>query len=285
MKNMGAMKLKERDLKKIFQKSKNVSNNFRDIESMLLQFPQSILILRFAAREGRKKFGKRCKISYSEMTLIEKGNEKLGTKRVRRIVEHTKNLHPDFSWNSIKKVYMQFLDYSKNGAKQILLENKFIRPQDLIPLEQKRNNLVKILKLRNMDKNEKNIFRILNSNMIPFERQVPIENSLQSPKMIVVDFAIPSSVKPRVVIEVTSSKIKFRKGGGDQLTTSGFRKIILGYRLKRFIPQAKLILFSSGETDEHSKGLLLEGFDFVINSNKLSDLPFMIRGILNANQN
>jgi len=280
---MGIMKLRERELRKIFEKSKKDSNNFRNIKKMLLEFPQSLVILRFAMQEGRKKFGEKCQISYSEMELIEKGKKRLGEKRAQRILEHIKDSNLNFNWNFIKKVYMQFLDYSKNGAKQILLENKFIRPQDLIPLEQKRNNLIKLLKLRPMDKNEQNIYRILKSNMIPFEKQVPIANSLQSSKMIVVDFVIPSSDRPKVIIEATAAKIKFRDGDGDQLTTPGFRKIILGYRLKKFLPQTKLILFSSGEVDESSKNLLLEGFDFVVNSNGLNNLPDIIKGILNAN--
>lgn len=267
-------------LKKIFERSKSVSRNFNDLEDMLQKFPPSLRIVRFAVRKGRKRFGRSCNMTISDIKDIEDGKRGLGDIRIKRIVEHLKTENPNFSWKFIFTSHKILLKISKSWF-------KFVNPKNFIESqpdkERLRNSLVKMLKSLPMDRNIRIVDEILTSLQVSFEREAPIEQSKMSSKMIVADFAIPNGIDPKIIIDVTSSKMKVNK----RIESSSFlRKLVIGHRLKKFLPQTKLILICRNDVDDMTKQLLLEVFDSIIILEKdFHNLSNLLKVVINANQN
>ena len=267
------------ELKSIFKESKKLSNNFSDLSKMLLSFPRSLIILRLATKQGRIKFSNNCKIFLQQVQEIEEGKRRLGIKRVERILSSTPINEDIFKWSKIKATFKIFQQIPKTGFFGKEAINHFN-----IDLELKRKVALLGLKSIPMNESEFSIFNILKNNSISFERQALLLNSLKTPKMIVIDFAIPDGKDPSIVIEVTRSKFIFRTRGTLNSINS-LNKVLLGFRIKKLNENVKSVIVIGNEADEAAISLLNESFDFVIKEDEINKLPSLIGGILDANQN
>jgi len=271
------MRITENKLQKIFEKAKIISQDFKNLQSMLLTFPESLLILRLSAKEGSTKFGTACGVYVQNLKEIESGKSKLGHKRVNRILTHFSNKKLDFNWNNILKTFRVFSSISRDG---------FFGRESLLNLKKfslKKKRKISILGLKSTPPNtfEKTVLDILNSRNISFEWQAPILSSMDSVKMIVVDFAIPNSKSPKLFIEVTEGKMRWIKTK-NAFSSLTFEKLISGHRIKRFMPEVNILLVSKLEIEPRLQSLLREVFDFVLTKETLNKLPKIISEI-NAN--
>lgn len=277
---MAKIKLTEKKLRKIYEKSKKISHNFKQISDMLLVFPEGLKIVRYAVREGIRKFGQGCSIDYKNIRRIEKGERRLGPKRINRIFRYLERKKPNFSWKYILTSYHELSKLAKEGFFGVYNSQKFVK----ISKEKRRETVIRVLKSLPMNKTEKMVYDILKSNNILFEREAPLNASKPSIKMIIIDFAIPSSKDPKILIEVTNGRIEYLKIS-DFLTQTGIGKLILGYRIKKFLPKTKLFLVSGKGIDTIAQELLLEVYDFIFVNKNVHSLPLVIKETLNADQN
>ena len=256
-----------RNLGTLFKKSKKLSDNFTDLPSMLIKFPPSLMILRLAAGEGKIKFSETCQIFKLQINEIESGKRTLGQKRVERILKNLATKELKFNWPYIRSTFRDFNEIPKKGMFSKEMANRLG-----ITLGNKRDTCLLGLKSIPMNELECKVFNILKDNSIPFERQALLQESTKTPKMIVIDFAIPNGIEPKIVIEATRAKFAYSKKSY-MSTRFTLEKIFLGYRVKRLNSNLKSIIVINNDVDEVSKCLLKESFDYVLIKNEMNWLP------------
>jgi len=183
------------------------TNNFKKFDSDLLENnPRSILILRLMLNLGQKGFCGLTNLSKGYLYLMESGKlKKINKSYSKKIIPVLKNKIKELDLkcinsNLLYERYILFQDYSKLDRK---------RSQEIRSRVLPENNVQKGLNARNKcfpeNEFEAMIMGILSKNKIEFELHSIIR---AQNKKVVVDFAIPSSKDPRIIIEVKQSRSK-----------------------------------------------------------------------------
>ena len=258
------MSIKENELKLIYEKSKEVSNDFHDLDSMLKIFPNSLILLRFSLGLGRKNFSKICNIHPVNLRNIEKSRNKLGYFRRQKIFNSIKNRKLNFQWSHIYDSF-NMLNKKSKGCPYF----------DKIPRKALQEIAIKGVKAKSIENNKSEMLvkEILEKSNIKFEYQTVF--LWPSPKVCIMDFTIPNGNNPKVLIEVTNGRIEKEKCD-EFLTPIGNKKLLTAFRIKKALPSVKLILIATGKLDRIAENLLSEAFDFILTKETLNKLPEII---------
>ena len=267
------MKINENELVNIYVIARKESDNFQNIPQMLETYQKSLLRLRLALAESREKFAKNCKIDRKSIKLIEEGSERLGEVRIKRIIQHLSQRCPIFDVKNILSTFRLFSSMATYGFFKICKQQISKRARQIAA--------TKMLKSIKMTETERQIYTLLFNSGIQFVRGatllIPEDMNLS---MVTVDFAIPSEEKPILLIEVTGGKIIYKKDFY-LLNILGTKKLILGYRIKKYLPTVKTILYVHNELDAATKAILSEAYDYVFTEGEIDQMFGEIRNVSN----
>lgn len=213
-------------------------------KEILIERPESILILRLLLNKSQRKFSKLVPMSKGSLWNYENKLSKIREKTASKIV---RNLSPSFTnfelsnnlLEDILKKRIKFQnDYSMSSERA-----KEIR-KNVLP----HNNHKKGIKTRskNIPENdfELQMCNLLKNNNIPFELHGVLE--LKNRKFV-IDFIIPHSKNPKIVVEVKQTKTERPRRVYDVLH---YQSIIIDHRMraiKKEFPEIKTVAIMSSK--------------------------------------
>jgi len=216
-------------------KTKEITTNFSKFsKDIISKHPQILLIVRLAAGMPQREFSRKIRITRSALVNYELGISKTmkreTAKRVTQRIEKIKNLL-DFSEKNIIKNFNNLWYQAEHGQ----------------PPDKLRNYGRSALKTKKLNKNEKNIFEILEKMKIVNERE-GILKFMGIPFFF--DFVLPNTKKPRFIIECKKVESKSKRNFKIISYKIAYE---IGYKfrlLKEKYPEIKTILILESEIEK-----------------------------------
>jgi len=207
MKVKSISKISEENLKKLYEITKERTNNFTEFDPKLLsEIPQSLLIFRIIFREDHRIFAKKIEVCPRGIRRYESGRSKIKPRTAKNIMK------------IISKMFKENPKVNLNYEK--VLENKriltnFFGNRNLESMIE--HGLKRLAGLKTNDF-EKEVAKLLKKHSIPFE-QAGVVSGLK--RRYNIDFVIPNSKNPKLVIEA----FRHTMGGKSKNTKSKVRSI------------------------------------------------------------
>lgn len=177
-------KLNEEEFKEFFELIRKETENFKKFDpNFLVRIPQSVMVFRVVLGINHRKFARILNINSRGLRKYEKLEMKIKPATSKRLMKIIRNLYSEKSDVSLENVLENFRVFKNFYGTRNL---KSCMNQGLTVLAMKRSPIE--LKIEN----------IFKRSGIPFENNVIIEGNK---KRYNVDFVIPNSKKPKIVIE------------------------------------------------------------------------------------
>ena len=167
---------------------KSRTNNFNEIREVLENDARNIFLFRVICRKRTKELARILKIEPSELRSWEDGKRRISPETLEKIAPTLKEMLRDIKIE--KETILRNLKDIKKGK---ICFNKDIQVK----------NGIKLVEKLPPTELENKVIKVLSSNNIPFELHATIDFN---GKFFNVDFAIPNSQKPKIIIEVFESK-------------------------------------------------------------------------------
>jgi hypothetical protein len=277
-------------LRKSFEKTKELTNGFTLFSPEILfkeDFP--MVVFRLALSMSQRRFANLLGVSRGKISRFEqqppiKVRDRTMAKRLMGTIETefvSKNLSGRIGAENLLNTYDSFM------SKRMLdsARSKEIRSK-VAGASMRRNAWLSATTQKPKNGFEEQVFALLKSSGIDFDFHAPVQAKT---KVFIVDFAIPSSKDPKVVLEVKQTK--------SQNTRTEY-SIIWNYiveldhkmhNIKMGNPNILALVAISNSVkplnkiQDGIKSEILDIDDVFVDSN-LSDLPIYIKSVINSNK-
>lgn len=262
----------EEEIKARFKRLMKDTKCFTEITpKILFDNPQSLLIFRLLLRFTQGQFARELETDFSCLNEWENGKTKMRFQIAEKLSSKLSNLFERFEPElKIENVLTGFKMFRNGGSSR--------RPLDWLV-----ENGLRSVKGAETTESEREVIKILNENCIPFERNAIVEGVKRK---INVDFAIPSGVKPEIVVETFlfgSRKITFCEFGRKlRLTDQRFQMLKLRNPSIKTVTNPKITLLEDFQRERIEKLSELEvlNTDFILINERIKELPKIVKRII-----